>query len=90
MTAWVKKKLEYHEFKYKKIYDKWTEFNDDRRLFCNMYEIIRDAILAISEVDNNFVQVAFNHEENIKYETMDEIVNYFSGFSTRELNINPA
>ena len=64
-----------------KYYKQWDAegVKDDRRVFCNMYEILKEALQASAEVTNNTIWVAFNEYFRKEERIMCEIVKRFTG-----------
>ena len=53
--------------------------HDDRGLYCNMFDIMTEALEAMRKVKNNTIWVAFNHHFREEQKTMCEIVKHFEG-----------
>ena len=67
------------KLQFQRAYDSWnTVFNDDRLLFCNMYEIMLEACNDMKKVKNNTIAVAFNRYFAEEMETMLRIYNRFA------------
>ncbi len=68
-------------FHFGSYYNGWKaeEVNDDRLLFCNMYDQLNDALDAMAKMKNNFVWSAFNKESKEQEKQMCEIVKRFTG-----------
>lgn len=65
--------------KYHKKYMEWSyKYNDDRELFCNTYEIISSALLALKDVRHHYVILAINKALQEDFKLMDEILNHNS------------
>ena len=79
MTKWATEKLRYHRWAYGEFYDYSKDFaaNDDRRVFINIFELVKEAIEAVSTIDNNLVCVALNKIIKEKYEMLSEIQRRF-------------
>ena len=80
MTNWAKEKLKYLQWAYGEFYEYAVEMNqdDDRWLFINIFENIKEAIEAVGEVDNNLVRVALNKEIRENQEVLSKIQNAFN------------
>ena len=79
MTRWANEKLRYHSWAYGEFYDYSKEFaaSDDRQVFINIYDKIKEAIEAVSTIDNNFVCVALNRRIDKDYKILRSIQNTF-------------
>ena len=79
MTKWASEKLWYHRWAYGEFYDYSKEFaeNDDRRLFINIFDKIKEAIEAVSAIENNTVKVAMNKQIEKDYAILKSIQNTF-------------
>jgi hypothetical protein len=63
---------------YLKKYNEWNcNFQDDRQLFCNMYEILAEALDDMKNIKNNYIWVGFNYKFAADRETMDNILKRF-------------
>ena len=72
-TESAKAKCNLLTVRYKAHYDKWNTESDDRKLFCNIYEQLSEALNAMSEVENLFVWSAFAKHFTAATKLMDEI-----------------
>jgi len=77
ITEWAKEKLQYIEYMYGKHAAKWEIENDDRKIYANIYNLLHQAVIAVSGVDNNTVYVAMNNELRREFEVMEEIIARF-------------
>ena len=96
--AWKKKQqesmdlsIEVTEIKFKEYYDEWNveDVKDDRYVFCRMYESRVKAYEDMKKVNNLTIQVALAKYLEKEYETMRDIVGYFTGQSTRGGTFHP-
>lgn len=53
--------------------------HDDRGLYCNMFDILAEALESMRKVNNNTIWVAFNKYFREEQLTMCEIVKHFEG-----------
>lgn len=73
-----------------RYYKEWNDqgVKDDRRVFCNLYEIIQEALRTSTTITNNTIIVALNEHIRKDERTMCEIVKRFTGsypvFGTEE------
>lgn len=63
--------------KYKKYRAEWENQDDDRRVFCNIYDMLIEACEDMKHVTNNFIWIAFNRRYNEELQTLDEILARF-------------
>ena len=78
--SWKRSKLSYLEFFYGSEYKSWKDLDthDDRRLYCNTYEQIIDAINSLDDDPHNFVCVAMNKYIEEQENMMDRIIANFN------------
>ena len=79
MTKWANEKLKYLKWSFGEFYEYaiWTEQTDDRRLYVNVYNMVCEAIEAVKDIDNNFVQVALNKKIRQEQEMLSGIKKSF-------------
>lgn len=67
------------KLRFQKQYEEWKKgwFCDDRLVFCNVYEILLEALDAMEKVDNSFVWVAFVRRFNEETQKLAEIKETF-------------
>lgn len=59
---------------YAKEYREWNgKYKDDRQLYCNLYEMLVEALEVLSDIENNFIWCAFNKEFREELKIMDDI-----------------
>lgn len=77
---WKRRKLSYFEFFYGDNYKTWKELDlhDDRRLYCNIYEQVVDAINSLDDSPVVFVCVAMNKHIEEQENIMDRIISVFN------------
>lgn len=65
--------------KYGKMYEAWNSLDvfDDRRMFCNIYEMLLEICDTMRSVKSNYVSLAVTKEVNADTKTMDEIIDRF-------------
>jgi len=56
----------------------WDDKQDDRMLFCNIFDKLREAVDAMESVHNNTMWVAFNRLYSEDMARMDDIVHRFT------------
>ena len=85
--AWKKQQEQGMELKiwvfkrnFEEYFVEWntTDIRDDRRLFCNMYNIGLEEFENMKKVKSTFINVAFNEKMQEKIETMESIVEFFN------------
>lgn len=86
MSADLKRR--YLKHNYEKCRKEYEGFNDDRRVFCNIYDILIEALNVMEKVDNNFIWVAFNNECEKDVETLNRIKDYFDSKKEKESEID--
>ena len=63
---------------YGKKYHEWSgKYTDDRQLYCNLYEMLVEALEAIKNIENNFIWCAFNKEFKAELGIMHDIEERF-------------
>ncbi len=78
--SWKRRKLSYLEFFYGDNYKVWNELDlhDDRRLYCNIYELIKEALESLDDNPVNFVCVAMNKYIEENENIMDRVISNFN------------
>jgi hypothetical protein len=78
-TNWRDRKIEYLERLYGRWYEKYSGVNtfDDRRLYCNIYRMILEALKTLPEEPINYVCVAMNKAVEEDVNTLQNIVRNF-------------
>ena len=71
-------KRQYMDCKFKKYRKMWEDKRDDRMLFCNIFDKLREAVDAMESVHNNTIWVAFNRLYHEDMDRMDDIVYRFT------------
>lgn len=69
--------------KYLSFREKWDNESDDRGLFCNMFDRLLEAEESMIGVKNNSVWCAWAHAAEEDEKTLDEIVSFFTGETSR-------
>ena len=79
MTKWATEKLRYHRWAYGEFYDYAKEFaaNDDRQVFINIFDMVKEAVEAVNAIENKLVFVALNKIIKEKYEMLSDIQRRF-------------
>lgn len=77
----VETSLSVHYGAFGRYYKEWNVegIRDDRRVFCNLYEIIEDALKTSTTITNNTILVALNERLRRDQRQMSEIVKHFTG-----------
>ena len=78
--TWKEQKLQYLKYRFEKKYLYWKDrdLHDDRRLYCNCYEILTAAINSLPDEPHLTVCVAMNeHMNNQYFESMKSILEHF-------------
>lgn len=57
----------------------WEGYHDDRRIFCNLYDMLMAALDEMESVTSNLIWVAFNHQFKEDYEMLGRIRDNFAG-----------
>ncbi len=71
-------KKEYIEFMFLKYYNAWNgHYNDDRALFCNIYNQLIWAIKDLEKCNSICMVCAFNHEFEKDIDMMRKIIECF-------------
>lgn len=70
-------KRQHLSFQFGKLRNQFECFNDDRKVFCNIYDMLMEAIDAMAIVENNLIWVAFNNEYRKEYSTLQSIADRF-------------
>ena len=79
-NTWKSRKLWQVRRKYEVNVEKWKDvYNDDRRIFVNMFNIMIEAICFLPEEPCTFICVAMNDKIEKYMETMDSILEHFVG-----------
>lgn len=63
---------------YRKFYEEVKDkYNDDRRVFQNIYEQLLEALEVMGTIENTMIWVAFNEKFNEELKTLDSIIEKF-------------
>lgn len=63
---------------YRKFYEEVKDkYNDDRRVFQNVYEQLLEALEVMGTIENTMIWVAFNEKFNEELKTLDSIIEKF-------------
>lgn len=62
--------------KYRKA---WEDTGDDRKVFCNIYDMLIEACECMKSVRNNLIYVAFNRQFKDEEKMLKEILHRFTG-----------
>ena len=63
---------------YGKKYHEWNgKYKDDRQLYCNLYEMLVEALETMKNIKNNFIWCAFNKEFKEELRIMHDIEERF-------------
>lgn len=57
----------------------WDGEKDDRGVFCNIYDMLMEALDDMKSVENSFIWVAFNNKFREEEKTLKEIKKRFVG-----------
>lgn len=78
--SWKRRKLSYLEFYYGDNYKVWKDLDtgDDRQLYCNTYEMIKEAIESLDDNPLSFVCVAMNGYIEKEEIMLDRIISNFN------------
>lgn len=62
--------------KYQNTYYNWKDgnYSDYRRLFCNMYAMLREAVLELKDVDSIYIWNIFVKEFNKDCKLLDDLM----------------
>ncbi len=72
---------------YAKKYVEWKDkYNDDRRLYQNIFEELIKALKEMEKIENNLIWVAFNDKFHKELDVMDKIITRFEGKTPIESN----
>lgn len=71
-----RKLLKLNFWKKRKEFEQFS--NDDRRVFCNVYDMLMESLEVMESVENNYIWVAFNKKFRIDFEELKEIDSRFS------------
>lgn len=52
-------------------------FDDDRKVFCNTYDMLMEAINAMETIENNLIWIAFNNQYHKEYSELQSIADRF-------------
>lgn len=77
---WKEQKIDYLQMLYGRLIKKYSlnEYRDDRKLFCNIYNMIVEAVNSLPDEPNNYVCVAMNKHINEDLEVLDRIKENFN------------
>jgi hypothetical protein len=73
----VERKIKYFKLVTEKYYDKWVNETDDRKLFCNQYELIIEALEDLKNVNSILLLSSFNIEFSERLKEMEQIIKRF-------------
>ena len=66
-------------FPYAKFYAEVKDkYQDDRRLFQNIYEILLENLNIMGEIESSYIWVAFNKQYREDIQTLENIIERFS------------
>lgn len=68
--------------RYGKYRKAWEDTTDDRKVFCNMYDMLIGACECMKSVGNNLIHVAFNRQFEDEERSLEKIVQRFTGEET--------
>lgn len=77
-SDFAKNRLEYLRWFFFADYQRWYAYNDDRKIFCNMFENLLESIEVIDKVEHNSI-IALGYSMKCKecYNDMEEIQKRF-------------
>ena len=75
--TWKTHKLGYLKGVYGGYVAEFDKYHDDRKLYCNMYRSLVEAVESLPDEPNGAVKVAMNRYINGELDTMQEIIDYF-------------
>ena len=73
----MESKIKYLKSKYEKKAIEWKSYNDDRRLFSNIYFQIMEALEELKGCNNNWVICAINKQIREEQKTLYNILTRF-------------
>lgn len=71
-------KIKLLNLRYGKCRKAWESTSDDRKVFCNIYDMLVEACECMKSVSNNLIHVAFNRQFKEEEETLKEILLRFT------------
>ena len=71
-------KIKLLNLRYGKYRKAWEGTSDDRKVFCNIYDMLVEACECMKSVRNNLIHVAFNRQFKEEEETLKEILQRFT------------
>ncbi len=72
-------KIKLMELRYGKYRKAWEDTSDDRKIFCNTYDMLIEACECMKSVRNTLIHVVFNRQFNDEEKTLEEILQQFTG-----------
>lgn len=51
----------------------WGEYKDDRKLFCNTYDMLMESLDVIETINNHLIWVGFNRQFSEEYSLLKKI-----------------
>lgn len=76
--------IEYFKVAFEKHRKAWDDKHDDRRIFCVKYDKLIEAYTVAENISNNTINCALNEYSEKEITVMQEIVDYFTGKSSRD------
>lgn len=77
MCEYSKQKIEFMENIYGGYIKRFTGYNDDRRLYINIYNIIIDSLISLDAEPTTYIKVAINRQIADDTKCLDEILKEF-------------
>ena len=78
MKTWKTRELEYIKDCYGDVIAEYEGFTDDRRLYCNTYNMLIEAIESLQDDPNVVVRCAMNNYINDELQMMARIKEHFT------------
>ena len=75
--TWKAHKLDYLKGIYGRYVDEFDKYHDDRKLYCNMYRLLVEAVESLPDEPNGTVKVAMNRYISGELNTMQKIIDHF-------------
>lgn len=72
-------KIEALEMEFREYRDMWSDCCDDRKVFCNVFDLLEEAIYDMEIVSNIYIRVAFNEKFSQDWNSLEKIVSRFTG-----------
>lgn len=67
-------RIQLFEMSYKKTAEKWINEEGDKKVFCNLYDILHRSMQYISSVNDLYIKMAFFKEAEKDMKIMDDIL----------------